>query len=441
LLSAVDSLDARRALASGDPTAARHLASRARAAAERVGSSEALCEALDAEGLAAIARGDVQHGVIALKRAETTAANAALPIAKIQALVDLGVIEEATDGELDSLRDARSLATQVGAASLRASAELGLCWGYLGMAELDLAADVLDYCLVSSRRHGLALLSEALTARCMLHALRDDVAALDEAAGQARAAGGTYATEVGVLGNGYAVLALVRGDEKGAVERLGAAVRGTPSPRSWSVSWMPGLLALLRAAGVDDRTGADLLHLAETERDPRVRAYREFARAVEVGRAGRGAEALTLFTRAERVMPPGWRRAHAQLVVARCAFSDGWGDPKQWMRDGLTFLDSAPVPAFAAASKSILRRAGLPVPRRGRGQATVPDALKRRGVTSREMDVLLLLGDRLSNAEIGAQLFLSARTVEGHVAGLLNKLGAQTRMELVDVGRRASRSR
>lgn len=106
------------------------------------------------------------------------------------------------------------------------------------------------------------------------------------------------------------------------------------------------------------------------------------------------------------------------------------------MRESLAFLDSAPLPHFAGASKSTLRRAGVPVPRRGRGDSTVPPELQELGITSREMDVLRLVGERLSNKEIAARLYVSARTVEDHVATLKRKLSVGSRRELTDLGRR-----
>jgi DNA-binding NarL/FixJ family response regulator len=70
------------------------------------------------------------------------------------------------------------------------------------------------------------------------------------------------------------------------------------------------------------------------------------------------------------------------------------------------------------------------VPRRGRGDATVPDELRSRGITSREMDVLLLVAQGLSNPEIAATLVLSPRTVEKHVASLLTRTGSRSRAQL-----------
>ncbi|QLQ36570.1 ATP-binding protein [Micromonospora robiginosa] len=51
-------------------------------------------------------------------------------------------------------------------------------------------------------------------------------------------------------------------------------------------------------------------------------------------------------------------------------------------------------------------------------------------VSPREAEVLALVGDHLSNAEIGARLFISVRTVETHVSALLRKLDVPDRRAL-----------
>lgn len=52
-------------------------------------------------------------------------------------------------------------------------------------------------------------------------------------------------------------------------------------------------------------------------------------------------------------------------------------------------------------------------------------------LTKREQDVLSLLSDGLSNAQIGDRLFLSHRTVEKYVSNLLRKTDTSNRAELV----------
>lgn len=52
-------------------------------------------------------------------------------------------------------------------------------------------------------------------------------------------------------------------------------------------------------------------------------------------------------------------------------------------------------------------------------------------LTEREREVLVLLGDGLSNKAIAARLYLSVRTVEGHLANLYTRLGVHSRIEAV----------
>ncbi|GAB3212137.1 hypothetical protein GCM10027262_44390 [Nocardia tengchongensis] len=52
------------------------------------------------------------------------------------------------------------------------------------------------------------------------------------------------------------------------------------------------------------------------------------------------------------------------------------------------------------------------------------------GISDREAEVLALVGQHRSNAEIAAQLFISVRTVETHVSSLLRKVGVADRRAL-----------
>jgi DNA-binding CsgD family transcriptional regulator len=72
--------------------------------------------------------------------------------------------------------------------------------------------------------------------------------------------------------------------------------------------------------------------------------------------------------------------------------------------------------------------ASMPVP--AAATASEPRHLADRvGLSAREREVLALLAQRRSDAEIAEALYLSVRTVEGHVRGAFNKLGVNNRRD------------
>ncbi|MFE7631057.1 response regulator [Kocuria sp. NPDC057446] len=69
-----------------------------------------------------------------------------------------------------------------------------------------------------------------------------------------------------------------------------------------------------------------------------------------------------------------------------------------------------------------------------------PDAARRRvldSLTEREHEVLLLVSDGLSNAEIAQRLFLGPATVKTHVSNILAKTGSRDRVQAVVFAHRA----
>ena len=67
----------------------------------------------------------------------------------------------------------------------------------------------------------------------------------------------------------------------------------------------------------------------------------------------------------------------------------------------------------------------------------VPDPRKREdlGITPRELEILELIAEGLSNREIADRLFVTENTVKTHCSRTFEKLGARRRTEAVQLGK------
>jgi DNA-binding NarL/FixJ family response regulator len=64
--------------------------------------------------------------------------------------------------------------------------------------------------------------------------------------------------------------------------------------------------------------------------------------------------------------------------------------------------------------------------RRGRRQEQEPDGLP--GLTDREREILALIGEGLTNRQMGQRFYLAEKTVKNHISRLLAKLGVERRI-------------
>ena len=83
----------------------------------------------------------------------------------------------------------------------------------------------------------------------------------------------------------------------------------------------------------------------------------------------------------------------------------------------------------AALSGEVARRL-LDQVREGSGRG-VPDRIAST-LSAREVEVLLLLDERLGTEEIAARLYISEHTVRSHVKSLMRKLGVSSRREALE---------
>lgn len=71
------------------------------------------------------------------------------------------------------------------------------------------------------------------------------------------------------------------------------------------------------------------------------------------------------------------------------------------------------------------------------GQPFVRDERKREhlGITPRELDILELIAQGMSNREIAEKLYVSENTVKTHSSRVFDKLGAKRRTQAVQLGK------
>jgi NarL family two-component system response regulator LiaR len=70
-------------------------------------------------------------------------------------------------------------------------------------------------------------------------------------------------------------------------------------------------------------------------------------------------------------------------------------------------------------------------------QPFAPNDRKREdlGITPRELDILVLMANGMSNREIAEKLFVSENTVKTHSSRVFSKLGAKRRTQAVQLGK------
>jgi DNA-binding CsgD family transcriptional regulator/tetratricopeptide (TPR) repeat protein len=262
---------------------------------------------------------------------------------------------------------------------------------------------------------------------------------------------------------------LDRGDWQGAFEDADCVLR---NPRAAAMSRLPALAAAgRRHVRMGDGRAAELLD----EGLALARASGEFQRIAPIAAARAEAawlagddqksqrEAGEAYRHAEGLHSP-WRKGELALWLSRTGglaevptdiaepfaleIAGDWaGAAQAWSRLSCPYeqalaLASSGDPAAMREALGILQRlgasgtiAGLRNRLKAQGSIPVPRGSRKStrgnpaGLTNRQLDVLRLVVEGLSNAEIADRLGLSPRTVDHHVSAVLSKLEAGTRAQ------------
>jgi DNA-binding CsgD family transcriptional regulator len=405
--------------------------------AETAGEPAAACQAL--EVLGRLARtGDVARAGRLFDRAQVIAERHGLRLWRARALHEVATVDFLVTQGVGGLYRARAAAVEAGAAGLVAAVDLHLSALHGVRVEPAEALAAGERSVDASTRLGLTSQAGfAWVCVAQAHVVAGRPADVEQAAARARALAPGAEVEAYLWGQCFALRSLLAEDRVRAHAELARSMDYVRSGEPVSAAQYRGMWPLL--ATLDDTLAAGAAARAEAA-TPDVYAHTvprgllAYADAVVAGRAGDTPGADAAYQRGEAEfarleLPQGYHQLGRRLV-AEAALADGWGDPVAWLGESRDWFTDRGFDRVAAACRELLRRAGVPQRRRGRGDTAVPPALARVGVTSREADVLRLLALGLSNAEVAARLYLAPRTVKTHVEHLLAKTKRTSRVQL-----------
>ncbi|WP_051367031.1 BTAD domain-containing putative transcriptional regulator [Hamadaea tsunoensis] len=413
--------------------AAAVLASRALAGAMAAGLPEVVCHALMTLGRITRLR-DLAEADALYERGLAVAEAHGLVTWRLSLLYSLGADHAVRHADLTQLRLAREAAEDAGAVVV--ALENGLQTAVMQVCRGEYAQATRTARAVEETAGRLRLIRTRRTAlgiRVMAAGHQGDRADADRLLRAYADLGGEEEEfSSAVHGFGVAFGHLLHEDRAAAVaELVAAAARETRQPTSF-LSFIQGPHLLLSV--LDGRSGAAEVRALAASVQSQAGWNNQFI-LLAAAVAERDAGAMAGFEAVAAAYPLA--RHLGLRLVAPHALRDGWGDPVAWLRSAEAYFHDT-APAVARACRELLREAGTPVPQHRQGAADLPALAHAYGISVREFEVLALVADRLTNAEIGRRLVLSPRTVEKHVASLLAKAGVAERQGLIPFAARFS---
>lgn len=420
-------------IAQGDAPAAVALAESAVQLADELGLPDLGCEALQVVGRGARVF-DLTRAEEAFSQSHALAERHGLELWRMRALFELGSIDLLSGASDERIRRARDVALAYGAVAVVAQIDFQHAIWNLDRHELDAAESWARRAVEFARPFGMKTLTAlSFTMQGAACGWRGDRDRMEVCLSEALEAAGDEFDVVGCVETvARAVVSLIEENRERAVAELTAGMDAFAKSSTTIPAPQRGLWALVCAViDADGAHAVQTVHASEVTVHAINRGFVQYAEAVLSGRAGNHAAAEESVAAGDvGLSHVKWFRALARRLMAEAAIADGWGDPASWLRDALVEFEDRGQDRLASATRSLMAKAGAPVPRR-RADSNVPPELRQLGVTDREYEVVTLLGEGLANKEIAERLYLSPRTVERHIANVAVKAGLRTRSELV----------
>jgi DNA-binding CsgD family transcriptional regulator/tetratricopeptide (TPR) repeat protein len=360
--------------------------------------------------------------------------------ATVHALNNVGTAR-AMLGEDDGpvlLRESFRLAVDAGLDDHAGRAALNLAYDHMERRSYDEAADAIAAALrFADERELLRFAQYVLAMRSWLRLEQDDWnGAAEDALTVLRRSEQSGIAQIQAL----VTLGLIQA-------RRGDAEARATLERAWEMAVAAGDLirlapcAVARAelawiAGEEPPAGgelADVLRLA----DDRAHPWWVGALAVWLAYTGPRPALRTAPAEPYRLALSGrWDQASHWWRARRSGYQTGLvaalsGDERR-LRSALELVGGVDAPAAAHRIRSRLHDLGARRIPRGPRPTTRSNL---GGLTARQVEVLRLVSEGLSNADIAARLVISRRTVDHHVSAVLARLGAANRVEAARVAR------
>jgi DNA-binding CsgD family transcriptional regulator len=130
-----------------------------------------------------------------------------------------------------------------------------------------------------------------------------------------------------------------------------------------------------------------------------------------------------------------WRGAADEWKKLNCPYQEALAladGNKEAKRESLTILESLGATATINLIKQEMRKEGIKNIPQGPRESTKKNPA---GLTKRQLEVLKLLTEGLSNSDIASRLYISPKTVDHHISAILLKLNLHTRAEAAKFAR------